>query len=106
MAIIEIPLRNDLDHYEFSVDLDGKAYLFEIFWNTRNETWHLTIKSDDTTVLVAGIPLLVNSNLLERFELASLPPGVLSLLEISGSNLDAEKSDLGVRCILIYSEAA
>lgn len=106
MAIIEIPLRSDLDHYEFSVDLDGKAYLFEIIWNTRNETWFLTIKNDEDTPIVAGIPLLVNSNLIARFERDELPPGVLTLLEVSGSNLDAEKADIGARCVLIYEEAA
>jgi hypothetical protein len=106
MAIIEIPLTAAYDNYDFSVDLDGRSFLFEIAWNTRTLQWSLTIRNDENIVLIGAIPLLVNANLIGRFKLPALPQGILMLHDTSGANLEAVKDDLGVRCQLLYNEAA
>lgn len=104
MAVLEIPLRSDVDNYDFSVDLDGSTYFFELSWNERTSMWTLIISNAEKNVILGAIPLMVNSNLLERFKIAELPPGTLALLDLSGTNLEAGKSDLGNRCIMIYEE--
>jgi hypothetical protein len=100
--MIQIPLRSDLDNYEFSVDIDSITYLFEIQWNTRNEQWCLIVKNEAGDVLVGSVPLLVNYSLLGRFKLNTLPQGVLFLFDTSGRYADPAKADLGNRCILLY----
>lgn len=104
MAIIEIPLRNDLDEYEFTVDLDGRTYNFQVQWNTRCQKWSLIIRNDQQNVLIGAIPLVVNSDLLGRFKNESFPPGILTLFDSSGNNAEPSKADLGVRCVLLYQE--
>lgn len=106
MAIIQIPLRNDLDAYDFSIDLNGRTYNFDIAYNTRSSVWSLTISNADLVQLVGGIPLVVNSDLVNRFHREALPPGFLMLYDTSGSNQECGKNDLGDRCVLLYQEAA
>lgn len=105
MATIQIPLRSDLDAYEFTIDLDGRTYNFEIQWNSRTNYWTLTIKNDAQVEICGAMPLLVNSDLIGRFRNEFLPPGILTLFDTVGENHEANKSDLGVRCVLLYEEA-
>lgn len=106
MTLIQIPLRNDLDNYEFSTDLDGVAYKIEIVWNTRANLWSLILKDDEANILIGAIPLVVNSDLFGRFQLDNLPKGIMTLYDTSETYIEAEKTDLGVRCVLLYDEAA
>lgn len=105
MAIIQIPLRNDLDAFDFNVDLDGRTFNFEIQWNSRSSIWSLIVRDDEQIELLGAIPLVVNSDLLGRFQNSELPPGVLTLFDSSGQNLECAKVDLGLRCVLLYQEA-
>jgi hypothetical protein len=104
--MILIPLRNDLDAYEFTIDLDGRTFNFEVQWNSRAEQWTLIIRDDGQTELLGAIPLIVNSDLIGRFRDEKLPLGVLTLFDTSGANRDPAKADLGVRCVLLYEEVA
>jgi hypothetical protein len=106
MAIIQIPLRNDLDAYDFSIDLEGLTYNFEVEFNTRTGLWSMSIFDSDLNLLIAGVPMVVNSDLTSRFNRRSLPPGFLMLYDTSGKNVECTKSDFGSRCVLLYQEAA
>ena len=105
MATIQIPLRNDLDAFDFNVALDGRTFNFEIQWNTRSSVWSLIVRNDSQVELIGGVPLVVNSDLLGRFVNVALPPGVLTLFDTSGQNAECGKEDLGVRCVLLYQES-
>jgi hypothetical protein len=105
MATIQIPLRNDLDDYEFTIDLDGRTFNMQVQWNSRASQWSLILKNDAQAEVVGGIPLVVNSDLIGRFMSEALPQGILTLFDTSGANRDPDKADLGVRCLLLYSEA-
>jgi hypothetical protein len=105
MSVLEIPLRSDVDNYDFSVDLEGITYIFELAWNDRSSLWSLIISDAERNVILGAIPIMVNANLLERFKMQNLPPGTLALLDLSGSGLEAGKTDIGSRCIMIYEES-
>ena len=105
MAIIEIPTRNDLDAYEFKIDLDAKTYGFDIQWNPRSERWYLTVLDSNDAVLLSGLALTVNSSLIRRFANPLLPPGRLFLLDTSERGEECGRGDLGSRCLLLYEEA-
>lgn len=105
MATIQIPLRNDLDAFDFNVALDGRTFNFEVQWNTRAAQWSLIVRNDSQVELVGGVPMVVNSDLLGRFVNPALPPGVLILFDTSGLNSECAKADLGVRCVMLYQES-
>lgn len=106
MAIFKIPLRTDLTHYEFSITLDGVAYLLELRWNTREEAWYLDIRLEDKTDVVTGIKVVLGFPLGRRSQHAKRPPGILLALDTSGRDIEPGISDLGGRVELLYLDKA
>lgn len=98
----EIPLRSDLAFYDFTIDLDGVAYLFLIEWNERAEIWVLSIQDTAGNALMAGIPLLLGALLTEVHKRPELPPGDFFLWDTSGEHREASRTDLGSRVLLMY----
>lgn len=61
MSTKELSILNKKEtNYEFSSNLDGVRYYLQFRYNTRNDTWHLTLKDANKDVLLAGIPCLTN----------------------------------------------
>lgn len=100
--IVEIPIRSDLDWYSLTAALDGADYRLAIWWNTRDERWYLSVSESDGTLIVAGVPMVVDYPLLDRFAHEDLPTGVLMALDTSGEGAEAGQEDLGDRVRLIY----
>lgn len=106
MAVLEIPVRNDLQAYSFTIELDGTNYLLRFRYNSRISRWAMDVAKTDGTNVVAGIPLLTNTDLLGRFELPDLPPGRFLAYDETGAARNAELEDLGSGgVLLLYQEA-
>lgn len=52
--------------------------------------------------LLMGHPLNIDIELLERFEIDGLPPGKLTLYDMSEKSIECGRDDLGDRCQLLY----
>lgn len=93
--------------YVETVSLDGTAYVLTFFFNTREETWHLSVASADGTALVSGLSLVPEWNLLGK-SLATdgIPPGLLFVFA-QGDDAPPDLAELGadLRCELLYDEA-
>jgi hypothetical protein len=105
MALL-LPLRNDAAHFLFEVDLDGKAYGFELRWNERAAGWFLHLSDATGTRLVSGIRLVPGWPLLRRWQDARMPAGELEVLDTSGQSLEPTYGDLGTRVLMLYTTAA
>lgn len=46
----------------FTTTLEGNRYRFNLKWNSRSETWHLSIQTDD------GVPIITGQKVLPRLE--------------------------------------
>ncbi len=106
MAILSLPVRNDLFRYDFKTELDGITYTIDIHYNARKDRWILGIKTSEGTPIIMGIPVLINYNLLGRFADSRLPRGVLFAVNIESEYEEAGKEDLGDNVLLLYSEAS
>ena len=105
MAIKEIPLRNDILHYDFRVDLDGETFTLTLRYNVRMARWILDIADSDAVPLAVGIPLLLGITLTGRFKIEALPAGHLFLINLQDANTEATEDDIGDNSKLLYSEA-
>jgi hypothetical protein len=101
MALITIPLRNDIPDYEFKVDLDGTTYTLTIRYNTRLATWIMDLKTEQDESIVLGVPLLLGTILLERFPDSRVPPGDLFLINIEDETAEATRDNLGENVLLL-----
>jgi hypothetical protein len=105
MAIFQIPLRGDVASYTFNTDLDGDVYKFKMVWNDRQGQWFMSIgDTSSEDYAICGMALACQMDLLSRFRLSTLPPGILTLIDNSGLNEEPDQSGLGSRWILLYEE--
>lgn len=103
---LTIPLRSDLTHYDLQVILDGLVYTLEFRWNTRESSWYMDIKTEDETLILASIKVVIDTPLGKRCADARMPPGVLLAQDSSDAKIEAGVNDLGARVILLYFEAS
>jgi hypothetical protein len=100
--ILEIPLRPDLAHYDFSYTLDEVTYLFEFRWNSREEAWYFDLRLEDETDVLNGVKVVLGYPMGIRSRNANRPPGQLVAFDTSGRNEEAGLEDLGSRVIILY----
>lgn len=92
--------------YLATVTLDGVPFTLEIYWNDREGQWYFSIYDLNQTPLITGRKIALYIPLLSRFKNASLPNGDFICYDTSGSGIDPSLNDLGIRCPLVYIEAA
>jgi hypothetical protein len=98
MAIIKIPLEPSPDNYSFKISVSDNSYIFNIYWNGRDERWILKI-SDSNNNMICASPLVVNHDLFGRLKKEELPENALALLNLASTE-ECEKEELGTTCSL------
>ncbi len=102
MAQIELPLRSDLERFDFVVTLDGVAYKFLFSWNSRQEGWFMSLSLEDDTPIWTGIRVVVNWPLGGRTRSSLRPPGHFVAFDAAETKTDPGLNDLGVRVRILY----
>jgi hypothetical protein len=88
-----IPLNQQQLWYTFSITLSQVLYNFEVRYNIRMARWILTISDAAQNVVVAGIPLLIDRDLLGQYYLTyAIPSNPLLVSDDSGQELQATLS--------------
>lgn len=105
MAILQIPVANNLDAYSFSVILEQITYFFEFKYNGRRKRWLMDIYDQDKVPLIYGMPMLTNVDVLGQYSQEELPPGNFLVFDLSGLNKNPEQFDLGDTVLLLYEES-
>ena len=106
MAVLQVPLRNDLADFKFNLPLDETFYTFRFKWNTRMANWFMDILTLDETPILEGVPVFSNFAVISRFKDIRLPPGRLYFYDTSGNASDPLRFDLGERVIMVYEDEA
>jgi len=104
MATVEIPLTADVEHYEFSIELEAVLFFLEIRFNKRMNIWSMDLLDADKIPLLVGLLLLKDTDLIGRFSDERLPPGTLTFFDTLESSDPIEKEELGDRLKLLYEE--
>ena len=105
MASYTLPLRTDLPHYTFGVELEGVSYRFELRWNARAGAWWITVLTSDDQPIVSR-KVVVGFPLFDRYRDSRLPPGGLEAIDTTGAGLEPGLTDLGSRVLLLYTDSA
>lgn len=106
MAIREIPLRNDIAAYTFSIDLDNRPFKFELRFNDRTELWSFDILNDSDEILIGGIPIFTKQLLIDRYQHDQrLPQGVLFAQNLVNPDDPPNRFNIGIDVILLYEDA-
>jgi len=101
---LEVPIASLNAKNSQTVALDNVVYRLTFVFNTRCLAWHMDIATQDGTIIVAGIKLMPQIDLLFRHKDTRLPPGRLFAVDVEDGEdaLRPEKSELGTKMRLMY----
>ena len=102
--MVFIPTFQDISSsFTQTIELDGSLYILVTKWNARAEAFYLDIYNSVKTLIIAGIKLVPNYDLLLQYEyLTTLPPGKLFVVDIQEGDGRIEFDTLGARFKLVY----
>lgn len=106
MALLKINTRADFPSYNQRVELDGVIYNLIIRYNERMKRWILDIQDQEENDIIIGLVMVKGVPLLQQYVKTDLPPGDFILLHRDGTDINAEREDLGDSVNLYYQEAA
>jgi hypothetical protein len=106
MTIHTIPVRNDVEHVEFQVELDGVNYTLEFRWNARAEGWFASLFDGEGEEFARGVRVVVDFPLFGRVRDARRPAGFLYVQDTTGKHKDPSRYELGSSAVLLYADAA
>ena len=101
MAFYEIPTRDDLNNYEFSIILNEEIYYFHIYYNDRMDRYLLNILDSAKEQLVTGLPILTDVVLTDYLKYLEIPQGDIIA---SGEDNNAGYELLGNEVRLYYND--
>lgn len=103
-AILSIPARNDIPWYQMKISLSNVLYILEFRYNTRMQRWVFNIlDSTGTTILLGGIVLLIDRDLMSRFVSNLLPSGNIFCTDVAGSEQPTRFS-FGTTSVCLYQD--
>ena len=103
MIFIEtIPLRSDIYLYNFKITLSNVVYSFFLRYNGRMNRWILDIKDIAGNLILGGIVLLVNRNLLSQYPTLNLMSGLLAAVDSTNTFTQPTQFSFGDNNYLAY----
>jgi hypothetical protein len=106
VAVYEITIDvGDDEVIEQDVELDGIVYTFRFAWNTRDESWSLSVLLPSGEGLAMGRKVVLGVPLLRGEIDSRLPPGMLVAVDTTEQSAEPGRYDLGKRVIVSYFDA-
>ncbi len=96
MGFEEIPVDPTLVSQSMRTALAGVVFNLDFFYNARSDTWYMNIKDDDGNDLVAGIKMVPDVGLIERFGREDLPQGEIYAFASSGLDTPPDRDSFGL----------
>jgi hypothetical protein len=102
MLVIPTPELTDYqDLYEVEARLGSNDYLLRLAWD--GSRWFIDVLLSDTLEpLTEGAPLTLWRPVLVYCTHASRPAGEIMLISSTEDTTEAQRADLGARCVLVY----
>jgi len=101
MAIQQITLDTTNSINTQIITLENVRYKLRFFWNYRENRWYMDIYTSDDVIILGGLKLTTNYELLRHYIIDGLPPGAM-ILE-NADNVDYKnKDDINNAWLLLY----
>lgn len=105
MAILKMPIRNDIPAYTLNIELEGIAYILEFRFNSRQNRWIFDISDSIKDPIVQGVPILIETDLFLKFKDSRLPPGGFIAIDQSGNRNQPDRLNFGNDVVLLYFDS-
>lgn len=102
MALV-LPVDSIDEAYTFRTQISDIELLFEVNWNSRDESWYISISDIEATPIISGVKVVSGPDLLGNVrDRTGLPEGFLVALDTSQAQSRAGRNDLGDRVKLVF----
>ena len=102
MAEQIIPLTSEDGNYSFDVKLGDSIFNFTIYYNTRSETWVISLYDSELEPIFQGLNLVLGYEYLYNINNENKPYGFLFLINIENENEEPTRDNLGTDCLLVF----
>ena len=106
MTIDRIPTSTTLAYYEFEIELDGVEFKLVFRFNSRDDSWYMSILDSEDAVLRAGIRVVRKWDLLRLWAEATRPDGEIMSVDQGEISAPPSLNQLGAEVVLTYLDAA
>lgn len=106
MAIIELPVRNDLPSYEFRQEIETVVYTFKFRWNARMGLWIFNIADEVGLDIISGLPVQTDVDIKSRFIYDNIPPGLFLSFDETGEQRNPGRENFGSEVKFLYQESS
>jgi len=84
----------DLNGYVETIVLDGFAYEFGFRWNTRDNSWSMSIAKENV-LLLASVKIVSGFELINLYKNILLPDGFIYSLDLQNIQRNPNRNELG-----------
>lgn len=103
---VKLPFVPSLPNYRVGCTLGTTPYIFDVYWNPRDNAWRFDVLDADQNPLYTSVKVVIGTGLGRLCTNPAFPSGVLQAFDLSGKNIDAGFDDLGARVVVYYYTAA
>lgn len=102
--ISEIPITNEFPAQIFSIELNGLIFFLDFKFNGRSGRWLMDILDSTKVIILHGIPLLDENDMIGRFVNTGRPPGDFLVLDTQGEQISPDLDTIGDRVKVFYDD--
>ena len=105
MAVLEIPVRNDVGAFNQNTELDAAIYGFQFRWNERDQSWYFSLLDESGNRIRSGVKCNVNFELLRPLVDNGRPPGQFLAYDARTNPTPPLLEELGEEVVFTYTES-
>lgn len=99
----KIPFFNEFDSFEQEIVLEDSVYNLKFNYNSRGDFWTMSVRAPDLTVLVGGVKVVLNYELINQWLPGrEIPPGEIFTVDTTDGELRINRDNLGLVANLFY----
>lgn len=98
-----IPFFNEHTSFSMEVSLEEKPYSFLFTYNARGDFWTMSMFDLEANLILAGIKVVINYELISIFNHLEIPKGFIFTLDTTRKELRVNRENMGSVINLVYS---
>jgi len=100
MQVINWPLEESF--FTQDILLGDRPFIMSATWNTRDESWAISLSTTDNEILVTNRRIIINTDILDSVHSKNKPQGYLMAVPVTPIVVPITQSNMGIDILLIF----
>lgn len=102
MQVFDVPARNDLPNYKFTINLSGTQFQLSFYFNVRMNRWLVDVNDPAGNQILSGTPILIARALFNQYITLNLPVGTMFATDDTNKDTQPTQFSFGTDHTLLY----